>query len=117
MDATLAARATATGERPLAALLNRAATVHPAQAERARRELDVTLEATRTSQIGELAWRASCLTPSRYPVEVAVTSASAELRTVVDVVAPEGDRRAALTTALELAGAFGSPGLPPETRH
>lgn len=115
MDATIAA--TATGERPLAALLERATIAHPALADRARRELDATLEATRTSQIGDLAWRASCLTPSRYPVEVAVTSARAELRTVVDVVAPEGDRRAAFDTALELADEFGAPGLPPETRN
>lgn len=104
-----------TGERPLAALLDRAASVHPAQADRARSELAVTLGATRSSRIGALAWRASCLTPSRYPVEVAVTSARAELRTVVDVVAPEGDRRSALTAVLGLAGVFGAPGLPPDT--
>lgn len=119
MEATIASRRTATpaaaSERPLVALLDRAATVHPDQAERARRELAVTLGATRTSRIGALAWRASCLTPSRYPVEIAVTSVRAELRTVVDVMAPEGDRGAALATALDLAGAFGAPGLPPET--
>ncbi|HEX5858610.1 MAG TPA: hypothetical protein VFY91_10935 [Microbacterium sp.] len=113
MEATISA--ISAGERPLAALLERAAVVHPEGVERARRELEVTLHATRASAIGELAWRASCLTPLRCPVEVAVTSARAELRTVVDVVAPEGDRRTALDTAIELAGRFGAAGLTPRS--
>ena len=115
MDATIAT--TATGEQPLVELLERAGVAHPVLVDRARRELEVTLRATRASKIGELAWRASCLTPSRYPVEVAVTSARAELRTVVDVVAPEGDRGTAFATALDLADSLGAPGLPPDARR
>ncbi|MBO0981705.1 hypothetical protein [Microbacterium sp. SD291] len=124
MGATIAAttgasatRLTTTGERPLADLLDRAATSHPAQADLARHELETTLAAIRTSRIGDLAWSASCLTPSRYPVEVAVTSARAELRTVVDVVAPEGDRRTAFGAVLELSAAFGAAGPPAESRR
>lgn len=100
-----------TGEARIAALIDRVALVRPAQAERARAELDVSLAALRGSATGGLAWESSCLTPCRYPVEVAVTSAADELRTVVDVLAPEDDRRAALDAAGEIARAFGSPGL------
>lgn len=97
-----------TAERALAELLERVELRHPRIAQRARDELHDTLAATRASAIGASAWRASCLTPSRYPVEVAFTSAREELRTVVDVVAPEADRRAALDTVVGTAERFGA---------
>lgn len=100
-----------TGEARIAALIDRVALVRPAQAARAQAELEIALSALRRSVTGDLAWESSCLTPCRYPVEVAVTSATDELRTVVDVLAPEDDRRTALRAAEAVASAFGSPGL------
>lgn len=105
----------ATEERRVLDLLDRVAEVRPAHAARARTELAATLAAIRGSAVGALAWESSCLTPSRYPVEFAVTSASDEMRTVVDVIAPEDDRRTALTRADGYGRLFGSAGLPPET--
>ncbi len=101
----------AVGERFLIEALDRAADVAPAAVDAARRELDDSLAATRRSALGELAWSASALTPSRFPVEIAVTSASPELRTTVEVVAPEDDKAAAFGRAIELAEQFGSVGL------
>ena len=101
----------AVGERFLIEALDRAADVAPAAVDAARRELDDSLAATRRSALGELAWSASALTPSRFPVEIAVTSASPELRTTVEVVAPEDDKAAALGRAIELAEQFGAVGL------
>jgi len=100
--------AESTAERALTELLERVAVRHPQISARARAELDDTLSATRGSAIGESAWHASCLTPSRYPVEVAFTSARAELRTVVDVVAPEDDRRGAFDAVVDTAERFGA---------
>ncbi|MEU1973661.1 hypothetical protein ABZ477_18540 [Microbacterium sp. NPDC019599] len=106
---------TTTAERRIADLLDRVGEVRPAHAERARRELDVSLAAMRSSAVGALAWESSCLTPTRYPVEVAFTSATDELRTAVDVIAPEDDRRTALDEAARIGRLFGSAGLDPET--
>ncbi|WP_243077351.1 hypothetical protein [Microbacterium sp. SS28] len=106
---------TATAERRILELLDRVGEVRPAPAERARVELDVSLARMRGSAVGGLAWESSCLTPTRYPVEFAVTSATDELRTVVDVLAPEDDRRTALDEADRIAQRFGSAGLAPET--
>jgi hypothetical protein len=107
----------AVGEQPLIDLLERVGEAHPAQVERARRELAASLEPTRQSSVGALAWRASCLTPSRFPVEIAFTSARAELRTVVEVIAPEDNRTTAFDVALGLAGEFGSAGPDPGARR
>ncbi len=106
---------TPTAESRIADLLDRVARVHPAHSARARSELEVSLAGLRHSVIGALAWESSCLTPSRYPIEVAITSATDELRTVVDVIAPEDDRRTALDRADAIARRFGSPGLSDET--
>lgn len=103
-------------EERLAGLLDRVARVRPTPSERARSELAVSLAALRDSVVGELAWEASCLTPSRFPVEVAFTSVSDELRTVVDVLAPESERARALDEADRVARLFGSAGLPPALR-
>ena len=100
--------------RALDALLDRVAGRRPEHAGRARRELVRTLAATRASAVGDLAWQASCLTPTRFPVEVAVSSARDELRTVVDVLAPEADRTLALPTAIDWAVRFWSEA--PESR-
>jgi hypothetical protein len=104
-----------TDECRILELLDRVAEVRPAHAERARTELDVSLAGMRGSAAGALAWESSCLTPSRYPVEFAVTSVTDEVRTVVDVIAPEDDRRTALERADRIARLFGSAGLPAET--
>jgi hypothetical protein len=98
------------GEQALAALLARVADGHPDLAHGAAAELERTLQATRRSAVGPLAWQASCLTATGAPLEVAVTSARTELRTTVDVLAPEDDRRGALDECLRLAAAFGSDG-------
>lgn len=93
------------------AALDRIAGVAPRQVARARAELDVSLRATRASALGPLAWQASRLTPCGFPVELAFSSANDELRTVVEVVAPEADRKLALPAALDFAGGHGSVGL------
>lgn len=94
-------------------LLDRVAQVRPKHAARARAELNTSLAGLRSSATGELVWESSCLTPSRFPLEFAVTSASDELRTVVDVIAPEAGRGTALDEANHIAQGFGSPGLTP----
>ena len=104
-----------TAECRILELLDRVEGVRPAHAERARSELEVSLARMRGSVVGELGWESSCLTPSRYPVEFAVTSATDEVRTVVDVLAPEDDRRTALDEADRIARLFGSAGLLTET--
>lgn len=104
-------RVDVTGEHVLDSALDRIGTVAPEQVRRARRELMQSLAATRSSVLGPAAWCASALTPARFPVEIAFTSASDELRTVVDVIAPEHDRRAALPVAVELAQEHGALGL------
>jgi hypothetical protein len=114
MTATTCTPVTTGSGRALDDLLDRVAEQRPGHADRARRELAETLAGTRGSAVGDLAWRASCLTPTRFPVEVAVSSARDELRTVVDVLAPEADRGLALGTAIGLAGRFGS--SPPAAR-
>lgn len=105
----------ATGESLVAELIDRVAAVVPAHAARARRELDVSLAGLRGSVAGDLAWESSCLTPTRYPVEFAVTSATDEVRTTVDVLAPEADRRTAVDAVDRIARLFGSAGLEPGT--
>lgn len=104
-----------TGEVRIQELLDRVAAVRPEHAARARAELDVSLAGLRGSAAGPLAWESSCLTPTRYPIEFAITSASDEARTVVDVIAPEADRRTAMDEADRIARSFGSVGLAAET--
>ncbi|WP_309065919.1 hypothetical protein [Microbacterium sp.] len=103
---------TTAGETRVAGLLERIGGVRPLHAERARAELDISLGGLRRSATGALAWESSCLTPDRHPVEFAVTSATDEVRTVVDVVPPEADRRGAVDEAVRIAALFGSTGLP-----
>ena len=104
-------------EQALDAALARIATVAPMQVARAQRELASTLAATHASALGQAAWWASALTPARFPVEIALTSATDELRTVVDVIAPEHDRATALPIAVELAQDQGSMGPDPALLH
>ncbi len=94
--------------RSLDAALDRLSLVAAETAATARAELAVSLEPLRNSTPDQRAWSASRLTARGFPVELAVTSASAELRTVVEVVPPEADRRQAFPTALRLAERFGS---------
>ena len=107
--------ATSTAADRLADLLRRVAEVRPAQAARARAELEISLAGLRSSAVGELAWESSCLTPNRFPLEFSVTSISDELRTVVDVLAPEAHRGTAIEQADRIARRFGSAGLPTDT--
>lgn len=113
--ATSALLPASAAELRIADLLDRIAQVRPHHAARARNELDTSLTGLRSSGTKELAWESSCLTPSRFPLEFAVTSTTDELRTVVDVIAPEADRGTALESADRIARNFGSSGLTPGT--
>ena len=102
----------AVGERFLIEALDRAADVAPAAVDAARAASSTTHSRRRGAR-RSVSWpgRRAALTPSRFPVEIAVTSASPELRTTVEVVAPEDDKAAAFGRAIELAEQFGSVGL------
>ena len=102
-------------EAPLWALLDRVEDVWPIEVARARDELEVTLAGLRSSAVGPLAFGASCLTATRWPVEVAFSSDAAELRTTVDPLTPEADRTAAISVAERLAVGRGATGLPART--
>jgi hypothetical protein len=68
-----------------------------------RDDLDLVLEGVRASVWGEVAWCASRLTPTGYPVELGFPGAGGEMRAVADIAGPEVDPRERVIRALELA--------------
>jgi hypothetical protein len=68
-----------------------------------REDLDEVLAGLRASTLGDVAWCASRLTPTGYPVELGFPGAGGEMRAVADVAGPEVDPHQHVIRALELA--------------
>lgn len=68
-----------------------------------REELDAVLEGVRASAWPDVAWCASRVTPSGYPVELGFTGAGGQMRAIAEVAGPEVDPHERVIRALELA--------------
>jgi hypothetical protein len=99
--------APAVGERPTDEAL-RALGDHDAEtAAVLGEELDTILGGVRGSPWEDVAWCASRLTPSGYPVELGFPGAGGEMRAVAEVAGPEIGPHQRAARALELAGPTG----------
>ncbi|MEN3951823.1 hypothetical protein [Iodidimonas sp. SYSU 1G8] len=74
---------------PLDAVLGRLRPVAPLAVRRAGRALGATLAATRRSRWPEVAWKASSLTNTGYPVEMSWSSRDASVRWTAEAAGPE----------------------------
>ncbi|MBI1180085.1 MAG: hypothetical protein GC201_05965 [Alphaproteobacteria bacterium] len=96
---------------PQAALLDDAFTrlrpVAPQAVRRAGRALGATLGATRRSRWPEVAWRASSLTNTGYPVEMSWSSRDASVRWTAEAAGPDTPEADRLTSALGVLQGLG----------
>ena len=81
--------------------------VAPEAAARARRALEAVLKPTHQSVWPEVAWRASRLTNTGYPVEFAWSSRDPSIRWTAEVAGPETPEEKRLAAALAMLRALG----------
>jgi hypothetical protein len=95
------------GAARLDAAMGRLRRVAPRPAGRARCALDVALAGTVASPWPEVAWRASRLTNTGFPVELAWSSRDAAIRWTAEAAGPEVAERDRLDAALAVLGRLG----------
>jgi hypothetical protein len=100
------------GVARLEGALDAVADLDPDIADRAALALEEILEGIVRSPWQSVAWSASSLTQTGYPVELAVTSGRHELRYAADVVGPERPARDAFAVGCSVLRAVG--GVAPE---
>lgn len=91
---------------PLDRLLSRLRPVMPGAVERADRALGTVLAGICQSSWPEIAWRASSLTNTGYPVEFSWSSRDASVRWVAEVAGPEVSGCGKIALALQILHGF-----------
>lgn len=92
---------------PLSGVLSRLRRIAPRAASRAEQALSAALAATRASSWPEVAWSASNLTNTGFPVEWSWSSRDASLRWTAETAAPETPEHERLACALRVLRELG----------